>query len=89
MPSLQDQDQGDQFSKDSTDTDDQDGMYDDGECWGYKAQTLEQIIGGSHCSMLLANDTPTLYTFCLHRYTKVNMNSELDNGETDFHQARE
>ena len=33
----------------------------------------------------LTNDTPILYVFCLHGYAKVNVNSVIDNEDTDFH----
>ena len=46
-------------------------MYDDGEWWGYKEQTLKEIISGTHDGMFIASGTPTLYAFSLHGYAKV------------------
>ena len=45
-------------------------MYDDGECWGYKEQTLKQIISGTSDGISLAIDTPTLYALSLHGHAK-------------------
>ena len=46
-------------------------MYDNGEPWGYKEQTLKQIISGASDGISLAIDTPTLYALSLHGYAKV------------------
>ena len=46
-------------------------MYEDGESWGCKEQTLKQIISGASDGMSLAIDTPTLYAFSLHGHEKV------------------
>ena len=109
MSSLQDRYQSDWSSGNDTDSYDDNDMYGDGEWWGYKEQTLKQIISGTHDGIFLASDTPTLYAFSLHRYTKVltadipgtflsidllvdakaKVNSTLDNGATNFCQARE
>ena len=84
MPSLQDQDQNNWSSNNDTDSYGDFGMYDDGEWWGYKARALKQIISRTHGDVFLASDTPTLYVFSLNGYTKVNMNSVLDNRAMDF-----
>ena len=83
MPSLQNRGQDDWFSNDGTDSYGEDGMYNNVECWGYKARTLKQIISNTQGGMFLASDTPTLYAFSLHRYAKVNVNSVLHNGATE------
>ena len=41
MPGLQDRGQSDLSSGDDTDSYGEDDMYDDGECWGCKEQTLK------------------------------------------------
>ena len=70
-PGLQEGDQSDWSSNDDTDSYGDNDMYDDEEWWGYKEQTLKQIISGTHDGMFLASDTPTLYAFSFHRYAKV------------------
>ena len=87
----------------------EDDMYDDRECWGYKEQTLKQIISGNSDGISLAIDIQTLNTLSLHGHAKVltadipgaflsvdwpvdakvKVNSILDNGGTDFCQAKE
>ena len=62
MPSLQDQAKENLSSNCDTDSNSDDGIYDYGEYWGYKAQTLKQIIGGKPGGMFL-NNTTTLYAF--------------------------
>ena len=74
MASLQDQAQENLSSNSNTDSYGDDVMYDDGEWWGFMAQTLKQIIDGTHSGIFLANN-PTLYVFCLYGCTKVNVNS--------------
>ena len=71
MPSLQDRCQSDWSSDDDTDSYGDNDMYDDGEWWRYKEQTLKQIISGTHDGMFLAIGTPTLYAFSLHGHAKV------------------
>ena len=71
MPGLQDRGQSDLSSGDDTDSYGEDDMYDDGECWGYKEQTLKQIISGTSDGISLAIDTPTLYALSLHGHAKV------------------
>ena len=71
MPGLQDRGQNDSFSGDDTDSYGEDDMYDDGECWGYKEQTLKQIISGNSGGISLAIDIPTLYALSLHGHAKV------------------
>ena len=66
MPGLRDRGQSDSSSGDDTDSYGDDGMYDDGEWWGCKEQTLKQIISGTHNGVFLTSGTPTLYTFSLH-----------------------
>ena len=41
IPNLQDRSQDDWLSNNGTDSYDEDGMYNDVECWGYKARTLK------------------------------------------------
>ena len=71
MPGLRDRGQSGLSSGDDTDSYGDNNMYDDGEWWGYKKQTLKQITSGTNDGMILASNTPTLYTFSLHGYTKV------------------
>ena len=71
MPSLWLRGQSDWSSDDDTDSYGDNDMYDDGEWWGYKEQTLKQIISGTSDGISLASDTPTLYTFSLHGHAKV------------------
>ena len=88
MPDLQDR-AGEDSSRDAdTDSYDDDGIYDDGEHWGYKAQTLKQIIGGTPDGMFL-NNIPTLYAFSWYGYAKISSNPVIRNEDTDFHQARD
>ena len=58
-------------SGDDTDFYGEDDLYNDGECWGYKEQTLKQIISGNSGGISLAIDTPTLYALSLYRHAKV------------------
>ena len=46
-------------------------MYDDEEHWGYKEQTLKQIISCASDGISLAIDTPTLYALSLYGHVKV------------------
>ena len=106
IPDLQDRGQSDLSSGDNTDSYGEDEMYDDGESWGYKEQTLKQIIISTSDGIFLAIDTPTLYALSLHGHAKVltidipgaflqpvdakaKVNSTVDNGATDFCQAKE
>ena len=67
MPFLQERAKEDSSSDDDTNSYGEDGIYNDGESWGYKALTLSQIIGGNFGGLFLIN-CPTLYAFSLHRY---------------------
>ena len=88
MPGLQDRIKENSSSDGDTNSYGNDGIYDDGEDWRYKAQTLKQIIGGKPGSMFL-NNTSTLYAFSWHGYAKISVNPVIENEDTDFHQARE
>ena len=94
MSSLQDGGQSDWSSDDDTDSYGDDDMYDDGEWWGYKELTLEQIISGVHNGRFLASSTPTLYAFSLYGYAKV-LTADISgaflsvNQPGDFCQAKE
>ena len=46
-------------------------LYEDGEPWGYKEQTLKQIISGASVGLSLTADMPTLYAFSMHGNAKV------------------
>ena len=61
-PSLQEGEQSDWSSNDDTDSYGDDDMFDDGEWWGYKEQTLKQIISSTNDGMFLAIDT----LICMH-----------------------
>ena len=71
MPDLQDRDRSDSSSSDDTNFNGDDYLYDDGEPWGCKEQTLKQIISGASDGISLAIDTPTLYALSLHGHAKV------------------
>ena len=71
MPGLQDRGQSDLSSGDDTDSYGDDGIYDDGEWWGCKEQTLKQIINGTSDGISLAVDTSTLYALSLYWHVKV------------------
>ena len=62
MSDLQDRAREDSSSNGDTDSFGDDGIYDDGEPWEYKAMTLKQIIGGTPGGMS-PNNIPTLYAF--------------------------
>ena len=59
---LQDTAREDSSSDDDTESFNDDGIYDDGKPWRYKAQTLKQIIGGKLSGMFPKNN-PALHTF--------------------------
>ena len=71
MPGLQERARSDSSSSDGTDSYGENDLYEDGESWGCKEQTLKQIISGASGGMSLAIDTPTLYAFSLHGHAKV------------------
>ena len=71
MPGLQDRARSDSSSSDGTDSYGENDLYEDGESWGCKEQTLKQIISGASDGISLAIDTPTLYAFSLHGHAKV------------------
>ena len=87
MPPLQERAKEDSSSDDDTDSYGEDGIYDDGEPWGYKALTLSQIIGGNSGDLFSAN-RPTLYAFSLHGYARVCGNPTAQ-PKADFYQAKE
>ena len=62
MPGIQDRAREDSSSNDETNSCDDDGIYEDGETWGYKELTLKQIIDGTPSGMF-PNNIPTLYAF--------------------------
>ena len=97
MPGLQErarEDSSSETTKDSdTDSYGDDGMYDDGENWGYKALTLKQIIGGTHEEISFGN-SPNLYAFRLHVYNKVETTASINKEKKcrevlDFRPAKE
>ena len=61
MLDLQDRAREDSFSNNDSDSIDDDGIYNDGEPWGYKAQILKQIIGGTPGGMFPNN----ILTLCI------------------------
>ena len=71
MPGLQERARSDSSSSDDTDSLGGSDLYEDGEPWGYKEQTLKQIISGASVGLSLATDMPTLYAFSLHGHAKV------------------
>ena len=71
MPGLQERARSDSSSSDGTDALGGNDLYEDGEPWGYKEQTLKQIISGASVGLSLATDMPTLYAFSLHGHAKV------------------
>ena len=87
MPYLQERAREDSSSDDDTDSYGEDGIYDDGESWGYKALTLSQIIGGKSSGMFPIN-RPTLYAFSWHGYARICKNPTTE-PKADFYQAKE
>ena len=71
MPGLQERARSDSSSSDGSDSFGGNDLYDDGESWGCKEQTLKQIISGMSGGVSLAIDTPTLHAFSLHGHAKV------------------
>ena len=71
MPGLQDRARSNLSSSDDTGSCGENDLYDDGECWGSKEQTLKKIISGTSDGMSLASETPTLCAFSLHGHAKV------------------
>ena len=71
MPDLQERGRSDSSSDDDTDSLCGSELYEDGEPWGYKEQTLKQIISGASVGLSLAADMPTLYAFSMHEHAKV------------------
>ena len=72
MPGLQERARSDSSSSgDDTDSLYGSELYADGEPWGYREQTLKQIISGTSIGLSLASDTPTLYAFSLHGHAEV------------------
>ena len=88
MPSLQEIAREDSSSNDEINSFNDDGIYEDGESWGYKALTLKQIIGGTPGG-IFPNNIPTLYAFSWHGYAKVCENPMTETKELDFYQAKE
>ena len=70
LPPLVPRGQADFLSDGDTESVTEDGIYNDDEPWGYKAFSLNQIIGGNS-NGLLSPSRPTLYTFSLHGYAQV------------------
>ena len=75
-------------SNNDTDSFGDDEIYNDGEYWGYKTQTLNQIIGEKSNGMF-PNIIPTLYAFSWYGYAKISANPVIRNEDPDFHQARD
>ena len=73
MPPLQERAKEDSSSNEDTKSYGEDGIYNDGESWGYKVLTLNQIIGGNSDG-LFPRSCPTLYAFSLHGYAQVHEN---------------
>ena len=87
MPGLQDRAREDSSSDEDTDSYGEDGIYDDGEPWGYKALLLKQIIGEKPGCMFPSN-IPILYAFNLYGYAQVCKNP-LIKAKPDLYQAKE
>ena len=87
MPPLQERAKEDSSSDEDTKSYGDDGIYNDGESWGYKAITLKQIIGGNSGGLFPSNCL-TLYAFSLHRYTQVHGKCSA-RPRSDFYQAKE
>ena len=87
MPGLQDRTRKYSFSNEDINSFGEDVIYDDGELCGYKALTLNQIIGWKP-SGIFQSSIPILYTFTLHGYAQVCKNPLIDT-KSDFYQAKE
>ena len=87
MSHLQERMKEDSSSDDDTDSYGEDGIYDDGESWGYKALTLSQIIGGNSGCLFPINH-PTLYAFSLYGYVRV-CGSPTAQPKANFYQTKE
>ena len=87
MPHLAPRVQEDSSSDEDTGSHNEDGIYDDGEPWGYKSLTLSQIIGGNSDGLFLPS-RPTLYAFSLHGYSQVHGNCS-EGSDPDFYQSKE
>ena len=77
LSGLQKRAREDSSSNDDTDSCGEDGIYDDGEPWGYKALTLSQIIGSKPSGMFPSN-VPALYAFSWYGYAQVCKNSPFE-----------
>ena len=87
MPPLQERAKEDSSSDEDTKSYGDDGIYDDGESWGYKTFTLKQIIGGDSGGLFPSNCL-TLYAFSLHGYAQVH-GKRGTRPKSDFSQTKE
>ena len=87
MPPLQERAKEDSSSDEDTKSYGEDGIYNDGESWGYKAFTLKQIIEGNSGG-LFPSSCLTLYAFIPHGYAQVHGKCTY-RPKSDFYQAKE
>ena len=88
MPHLQDRAREDSSSDDETKSCDEDGIYDDGEHCGYKARTLQQIIGGEDSGDRFHSNSMALFKYSMLGPAQFHLKCRA-HPKSDFHQAKE
>ena len=87
MPGLQERAMAELSSDRDIDSFGKEGIYDNGETWGFKELSLKQVVGGKPSGMFPSN-VPTLCAFSWHGYAQVCKNPPVE-AKSDFYHAKE
>ena len=75
MPGIHERAREDSSSDEDTNSVGEDGIYDNGEPWGFMKLSLKQVIGGKPGGMF-PNNISTLSAISWHGYAKVRRNPD-------------